>query len=135
MEYVRAEPGRFGVEEEARVRAFEAVLVRVDQTVLSGAIFQNCIEQVGGKAELRADRGGAGGLRGPCKQETCSREPEEAAVWWGAVMTWQDFEDTGGEGAEVVRVRGNETGMDAMVDALKTLLDASIKVRQPPSRC
>lgn len=47
MEYVRAEPNRYGVAQESQVRQFEQLLVTLDQAVLSGTIFLSCIEQVG----------------------------------------------------------------------------------------
>jgi WASH complex subunit 7 len=44
MQYVRADPGRYEVEED-HVKTFERLLVTLDQTVLAGAMFQGCIEQ------------------------------------------------------------------------------------------
>ena len=43
-QYVRAEPSRYGIDEE-RVRQFERLLVSLDQSVMSGAMLQSCIEQ------------------------------------------------------------------------------------------
>jgi WASH complex subunit 7 len=57
MEYVRAEPGRYGVDEK-RVRDFEELLVTLDQAILSGTIFLGCIEQV---RALGGDWGVGGG--------------------------------------------------------------------------
>ena len=44
MQYVRAEPSRYGVD-EARVRQFERLLVSLDQNVMSGSIFSASIQQ------------------------------------------------------------------------------------------
>eukprot|EP00753_Platysulcus_tardus_P017866 PLAT6610.1.p1 GENE.PLAT6610.1~~PLAT6610.1.p1 ORF type:complete len:1231 (-),score=773.83 PLAT6610.1:251-3664(-) len=44
MQFVRAEPDRYGAD-AARIFKFEQLLVSLDQTVMSGATFQTCIEQ------------------------------------------------------------------------------------------
>lgn len=48
IELARGEPGRFGVggEEGSRLAQLEEALVRLDHALLSGAVFQGCIEQV-----------------------------------------------------------------------------------------